>query len=186
MSEFLNALGKQRARIARMVDIFDAQLEGLRDASGDPDYRLLREIARYFCHYPTSTHYPFEDRLYARLAELRPDYGEQARELARRHERHAGLAQALHDLLDGACSGHMVPRDRLLKEANAYVVLQREHMMPLAEALFAAAGTELGVADVAAVEAACGEHTDPEVRARVEEEFARIEKDIEEELAAAA
>lgn len=183
MSDFLGELGRQRARIAHMVEVFDQQLERLRDSAADPDYHLLREMARYFCHYPTSTHYPFEDRLYARLAALRPELAEDVETLARRHERHGHLAQSLYGLLDGACSGHLVPRDRLLKEANAYVALQREHMMPLAQTLFEAAVATLDGESVAAFEAECDGHADAEVRARIDDEFSRIERHIEEEIA---
>lgn len=186
MSAFLETIATQQARIARMVDVLDAQLDSLRDSGRDPDYHLLREIARYFCHYPTSIHYPFEERLYARLVDARPSLRKKADLLRRRHARHARLAADVFALLDGACSGHLVPRDRLLKEANAYVVLQRDHMIPQSGELIKLAADALQEHDIDAVEKDCDAHADREVRRKIEDEFSRMETAIFEETSAAA
>ena len=179
MASILDSLALERAYIARMIDLLDEQLDILRDPAQDPDYQLLREIARYFCHYPTAIHYPFIDTLFDYLAELEDDLKPQVGEMKRRHERHALLVDDVFGLLDGACSGHMIPRDRLLKEASAYVALHRDHMAPIDAQLFEAAADRLSEGDLQTIEKRCNEHTAPSLRAKIEDEFTRIREAIE-------
>lgn len=90
-----------------------------------PTITCCGTIARYFCHYPTAIHYPFVETLFEYLAELEDDLKPQVEEMKRRHDQHSLLVDEVYALLDGACSGHMIPRDRLLKEATACVTLHR-------------------------------------------------------------
>ena len=147
---------------------------------------MLREIARYFCHYPTAIHYPFVDTLFEYLAELEDDLKPQVGEMKRRHDRHSLLVDEVYALLDGACSGHMIPRDRLLKEATAYVALHREHMTPTDTELFELATERLSSEDLEKIEKLCNQHTAPSVRSKIEEEFTRMREAIEAAHAEAA
>jgi hemerythrin-like domain-containing protein len=179
LANILDTIALERAYISRMIDLLDEQLEILRDPARDPDYQLLREIARYFCHYPTAIHYPFVDTLFEYLAELEDDLKPDVGETKRRHDRHSLLVDEVFALLDGACSGHMIPRDRLLKEATAYVTLQREHLAPADARLFERAVERLSAEDLAKVEQRWNQHTAPSVRSKIEEEFTRMREAIE-------
>lgn len=179
MANILDTLALEHAYIARMIDLLDEQLDILRDRTQDPDYQLLREIARYFCHYPTAIHYPFIDTLFDYLADIEDKLKPQVGEIKRSHERHAALVDDVYGLLDGACSGHMIPRDRLLQEASAYVALHREHMEPIDKELFQAAKDRLSEQDLKAIEKRCNQHTAPSLRAKIEDEFTRMREAIE-------
>jgi hemerythrin-like domain-containing protein len=179
VANILDTLALEQAYIARMIDLLDEQLEILRDPTRDADYQLLREIARYFCHYPTAIHYPFVDTLFDYLAELEEGLKPRVGETKRRHERHARLVDDVYGLLDGVCSGHMIPRDRLLKEAAAYVALHRDHMAPIDAELFDAACDRLSESDLETVEKRWNQHTAPSLRAKIEDEFTRMREAIE-------
>ena len=179
MANILDTLALERAYIARMIDLLDEQLDILRDPTQDPDYQLLREMARYFCHYPTAIHYPFVDTLFDYLAEVEADLKPQVGEIKRSHERHAALVDDVYGLLDGACSGHMIPRDRLLKKASEYVALHRDHMAPIDTKLFKAATDRLSENDLETIEKRCNQHTAPSLRAKIEDEFTRMREAIE-------
>ena len=140
---------------------------------------MLREIARYFCHYPTAIHYPFVDTLFDYLAEIEDELKPHVGQVKRSHERHTALVDDVYGLLDGACSGHMIPRDRLLEEASAYVALYRDYMAPIDKELFEAAKDRLSEQDLETVENRCNQHTAPGLRAKTEGEFTRMREAIE-------
>ncbi|MCZ6665670.1 MAG: hypothetical protein O7B81_10215, partial [Gammaproteobacteria bacterium] len=81
---------------------------------------------------------------------------------------------------------HMIPRDRLLKEATAYVALHREHMTPTDTELFELATERLSSEDLEKIEKLCNQHTAPSVRSKIEEEFTRMREAIEAAHAEAA
>lgn len=184
MTTVLDVVERERSALVRIIAILDTQLDHLRDTGSDPNYRLLHDIVRYCCVYPPLSLFRLEDALFAHLAERDRDLQQLADELRRRHQRHAKLAEALYALLEGVLAGHMIPRQRLLKEAAAYVRLQREHMASRETRLLAATAAELDADELAALE----RHRDPDqplVQPGVEEEFTRLREDIEKEALAA-
>lgn len=180
MSGILDFVEEECANAAQLVDILDAQATLLHDGASDPNYRLLRDILHYCAHYLPAVLFPYEDCLIDYLGRHQPESQPLAETLRRRHERHGTLAIALHDMLDGVLSGHMVPRDRLTKETDAYITLLRDHIAPIERQLIGAA-RRLAREDLAAAERECAARLTTETRESLREEFTRLRLAIENE-----
>ncbi|MEX2479705.1 MAG: hypothetical protein WD928_02475 [Gammaproteobacteria bacterium] len=182
MSDLLDFVEEECAHAAHVVDILDAQAAILHDGASDPNYRLLRDIMHYCAHYLPAVLFPYEDCLLERLGQHQPELHQLAEALHRRHERHSVLAIALHNMLDGVLSGHMVPRGRLTKETDAYITLLREHIAPLERQLIEAAH-KLASEDLAVAERQCAARLTAETRESLREEFTRLRSAIDNEHA---
>ena len=62
----LNDLSTDHARIAKVLDELERQLDILADA-GKPDYEVVRGAVEYLLVYPDQFHHPKEDLIYRRL-----------------------------------------------------------------------------------------------------------------------
>lgn len=179
MPTLLARIEEERAALARLLAILDKELDQLREPNSDPDYRLIHDIVHY-CHvYPPLSLFRYEDSLFAYLAEHDPDWAALAATLRSRHARHAKLAAALYEMLEGVLSGHLIPRERLLKEAAAYVKLHRDHIASREAKLLSAVTAELSADALAALDARHQDTAQPPIPPTVDDEYTRLRADIE-------
>jgi len=127
MSAILNHIHQDHQNMIRLLDLLDAEVGALA-AGTDHDYTLLMDIVAYFNHYPTRFHHPFEDRIFDWICGERPALVGLVEELRLEHERQGELGKELAILLKAICSGHMVPRDKVVTELTDYIKFQRDHI----------------------------------------------------------
>ena len=84
--------------------------------------------------WPTSTitqrafHHPFEDKIFDWISGERPALVGLVEELRLEHEQQAELGKELSIFLKAICSGHMVPREKVVTELTDYIKIQRNHI----------------------------------------------------------
>ncbi len=153
---FMARLRLDHARLSRVLRELEVQRTRL-DTEPDEARAVLGEALHYLVEYLHGHHHPREDLLYARLAPLRADLGEELRELGREHDggarRARQLVAALRRLPPAGPAGR--GSERFARDLRAYVDETRQHMRREERAIFYA-GVEpwLSEADWQAVSAA--------------------------------
>jgi hemerythrin-like domain-containing protein len=132
------------SRVLREIEVQRTRLGSEPEAAGV----VLGEALRYLVEYLHGHHHPREDLLYARLAPLRADLGDELRELGREHEGGAARARQLTTALRRVPAGGMRGRagERFARALQAYVDETRDHMRREERAIFYA-GVEPWLSD---------------------------------------
>ncbi|MGR9090505.1 MAG: hemerythrin domain-containing protein [Gammaproteobacteria bacterium] len=127
MSEILEHLHRDHRNMVHLLDLLDEHTGSIADGTED-DFQLLAEIVKYFNHYPTSSHHPYEDKVFNWVCSERPALSEAVEDLRREHASQAGLGEEVAAFLQGVLSGHMVPRQKIVDDLNRYSAVQRAHV----------------------------------------------------------
>jgi len=128
MTTFLDKLNQDHVHMAQLLDLLAAQLTLLRDPDGEPDYRLMQDIAYYFICFPDSVHHRAEDAVFRALEEKSPSQRKRIEALRLEHVELAEMGQEFNLLLEGVCSGHVVTRDKIVSAGENFLERQRRHM----------------------------------------------------------
>ncbi len=120
-------LQSEHRNLGALLRILDRQLQSIGDGSR-PDYHLMYEILHYLTYYSDRYHHPYEDRLFARLAERRPEWALSVENIANRHCVIADMGNRLRSQIGEVIDGSVISRDELLHMGRAYVSEYREHM----------------------------------------------------------
>jgi len=127
MSAILEQLHHDHRNMLRVLDLLDEHTHAT--ASGAEDnFRLVAEIIKYFNHYPTSSHHPYEDKIFNWVCGERPDLSEAVEELRAEHVSQAKLGEEVATSLQGVLSGHLVPRQKIVDTLSAFSAVQRGHI----------------------------------------------------------
>lgn len=131
---FMARLRLDHARLSRVLREMEVQRTRL-GSEPAAARAVLSEALRYLVEYLHGHHHPREDLLYARLAPLRPDLGDELRELGREHDGGAArvrqLASALRRMKVTGRGG-----ERFARELQEYVDETRQHMRREERAIF--------------------------------------------------
>lgn len=153
----LERLHADHHRYAALLCILDRQLH-VADCHEVPDYRLLAGLFHYLTRQPEAWHHRVEDRLYARLAERRPDTRGLLEILAEEHRRIATYGRELeatsHRLADETADEELDANTLHLVRAFSELYHHHLHMedrrvFPLIEAAFSADELATAGADTA-------------------------------------
>lgn len=128
MSKILDELHQDHIRMAQLLDILAAQFAHLKDADADVDLRLMRDIADYFVSFPDAVHHPTEDAVFDTLEARSPDLRMRFEALRQDHVELALIGREFFELMQSACSGHVVPRAQLAAATDNFLRRQRQHM----------------------------------------------------------
>lgn len=113
--------------MVRLLDLLDERVVSIAAGTED-DFALVAEIVKYFNHYPTSSHHPYEDKIFNWVCAERPALSEAVQDLRAEHVSQAKLGEEVAAFLQGALSGHMVPRQKIVDELSRYSTVQRGHI----------------------------------------------------------
>jgi len=127
MSDILEHLHRDHRNMVKLLDLLDDHVGKIADGTED-NYALLADIVKYFNHYPTSSHHPYEDKIFSWVCRERPALSPVVEELRREHESQAILGEDVSVFLAGVVSGHMVPRQKIVDELKEYSTIQRAHI----------------------------------------------------------
>ena len=128
MQEILENFHREHVAMQRLIDQFDQEADLMRDDSSDPDYHFLLEMVRTFIGQPHYHHYEAEQKLHGALRLSVPEITPLLERLEKRHAKQTQLGQELANLLDAACSGHLVPRQKLLTMVEEFIVHLNAHI----------------------------------------------------------
>ena len=128
MQEILKHFHRDHVAMQRLINQFDQEVESMRNDRLDPDYHLLLEMVRTFNGRPHHHHYQAEQKLHYALRLSMPEITPLLERLEARHAEQTQLGQELEHLLDAACSGHLVPRQKLLFLIEDFIVHLNAHI----------------------------------------------------------
>jgi len=145
-SDIIKRLWEEHRNIDSLLRILGRQLAGIRQ--GDkPDYHLMYDIAHFLTYYPDRYHHPFEDLVFARLAELQPELAAEVAGIEKRHHQLAFDGGKLCYLIGEIIDGLFVSRAELLRTGTAYIESYREHLHAEEDGLFNVLESSLTPAD---------------------------------------
>jgi hemerythrin-like domain-containing protein len=134
---FMARLRLDHARLSRVLREIEVQRTRL-GTDAEAARAVLGEALRYLVEYLHGHHHPREDLLYARLASLRADLGDELRALGREHDGGATRARQLAAALKRlpAAGVHGRAGERFARALQSYVDETREHMRREERAIF--------------------------------------------------
>lgn len=145
-SDIINRLRDEHRNINGLLRILERQLAGIRQ--GDrPDYHLMYDISHYLTYYPDHYHHPFEDLVFARLAELQPELSAEVADIEKKHHQLVYDGGRLCYLIGEIIDGLFVSRAKLLRSGTAYIESYREHLQAEEDGLFNVLADTLKPAD---------------------------------------
>ena len=176
--KLLDKLHQDHVQMGQLLDLLASQLSLLRDPDADADYRLMRDIAYYFICYPDSVHHPAEDTIFGALEKKSPDLRYRFETLRGEHAELAEIGQEFYLLLEGVCSGHVVPRDKIVSAIENFLERQRGHMDTEEREIFVLAKAYLSDDAVTQFEAIHEEMHDPLFGTEIRDSFKRLHEAI--------
>ncbi len=178
MYELLDRLREDHRNFARLIDAVERELK-LFNAGGRPNYELLLAAVDYLHDYAERQHHPAEDLVYARLATCAPACAERCGDLIAEHNRLEALTLSFLTLLRSVLSEATVSRDRVDREAFAFLDAHRKHMRAEDVRFFAEAEVELSAEDWRELAAQARTGPDPLFGARAQERFRELRRAID-------
>lgn len=127
MATLIDILHQDHKNYAVLLDLLSGETEKL-ELGEEPDFVLMYDIMAYMVSYPDAYHHPHEELVFDILGALEPDCADEVRRLKREHRQQAETGLALKDSLNAVINGAIIPLDRILDNAGAYVDLFRNHM----------------------------------------------------------
>jgi len=142
---YMARLRLDHARLSRVLREIEVQRTRL-GAEPKAARAVLGEALHYLVEYLHGHHHPREDLLFARLAPLRADLGDELRELASDHDTGGARARQLARALTRLAVSGARAAERFARELQAYVDETRDHMRREERAIFYA-GVEPWLSD---------------------------------------
>lgn len=127
MTQLLQRLRDEHRNFAQLIEAVDQELKQF-NAGERPNYDLLLAAVEYLREYAERQHHPAEDLVYARLKSCDPDCAARCGDLVADHHRLEGLTDRFLALLRGVLAESTVARDRVDREAFAFLDAHRKHM----------------------------------------------------------
>lgn len=121
MQKLLEHFHQDHIAMQRMVRKYNFEADFLRDSGSDPDYHLLLTMTRLFVDEHEKNHYQVEKKLHDCLRFTMPEVTPLVDRLEQHHHQQCRLGQELIQLLDAVCSGHLVPRARIIELLEAFL-----------------------------------------------------------------
>lgn len=125
MAAVLQALRREHANLAQLLELIDRELDG-REA---PDLGLLRGVVDYFLTYPEQYHHPKEDLIYRALCRRDPALAPAIGDLVAEHEELTLATHELSDALDRARRHGANSETGMRRLGRAFVDFYRDHMI---------------------------------------------------------
>lgn len=127
MVALLETLHDDHKNYLVLLNLLSAEAEKL-EQGDEPDFVRMYDIANYMVSYPDTYHHPHEELIFEILGVLASDCSAEIDEVYGEHKQLAVTGLALKDALNGVINGAIIPMDRILDNARAYIDLLRKHM----------------------------------------------------------
>lgn len=156
MSEIVKSLYEDHANMVKLLQILDQQLGSFKDA-GPIDYEIIGDVVTYCREYPELYHHPKEERIFALVAERKPDMSQKFKNLVVEHKVLSDLTENFAEMLERILMDVPMPRTAFEAEARRFVDQQHRHIKIEEEIFFPMALEILNDNDWAAIEASINE-----------------------------
>lgn len=123
----ISRLRQEHANFRKLLDLLGQQLD-LFHRGESPSYQLMTDILHYMINYPDHFHHPREDAIFSRLEKRDSGVARSVEELARQHHVIAESGARLHENLENAINGALMPRQTIEAPGLQYVSYYRSHM----------------------------------------------------------
>lgn len=142
MATLIDILHQDHKNYVVLLNLLSGEAEKL-ELGEEPDFVRMYDIMNYMVSYPDAYHHPHEELIFDILCALDPDCSDEVRRLTREHKRQAETGLALKDAFNAVINGAIIPLDRILDNARAYIDLFRNHMNLEEGSIFPKARTTL-------------------------------------------
>lgn len=177
MTELLKTLHQDHKNYAILLNLLEEEADRLEQGLA-PDYIKMYDIANYMTSYPDSIHHPHEEFVFDVLKKVDPECAADLDRLNEEHDRLAATGQELKDAVNETLSGAILPKEKILESARAYVDLLRSHMNLEEGKVFRRATARLSDADWRSIDAKLSREEDPLFGAVVQDQFAKLYEGI--------
>lgn len=127
MAALIDTLHQDHKNYTVLLNLLSAEASKLEQGE-EPDFVRMYDILNYMVSYPDAYHHPHEELIFDVLGALDPDSSEEVRRLSNEHTQQAETGQALKGAINAVINGAIIPTDRILDNAKAYIELFRNHM----------------------------------------------------------
>ena len=127
MAALLDTLHQDHRNYAVLLNLLQAETTRLEQGE-EPDFVRMYDVMNYMVSYPDAHHHPHEELVFDVLNTLAPDCSADTRLLVGEHQQLAHAGQTLKDLLNAVINGAILPMDKILDNADAYLKLFWKHM----------------------------------------------------------
>ena len=128
MQKLLQSFHHEHVAMQRLINQFDQEVELMRDDHSDPDYHLLLEMVRNFSGHAQHSHYRKEEKLHYALRLSMPEITPLLERLETQQSEQCQLGEELAQMLEAACSGHLVPRPKMLSLTEDFIKHLNDHI----------------------------------------------------------
>lgn len=173
MNPEISRLREEHANFRKLLDLLEEQLD-LFHRGEPPNYQLMTDILHYMVNYPDRFHHPREDAIFSCLSKRNAATAQSVEELARQHHVIAESGARLHENLENAINGALLPRQMIEAPGLQYVTYYRRHMEKEESDLFALAEQLLCEDDWEQASARTQLAPDPLFGAGVEERYCAL------------
>jgi hemerythrin-like domain-containing protein len=160
MPELLDDLRQEHMSIAQVLGCLDRQIR-IFEAGGHPDFDIIAAALDYFEGFPDKYHHPKEDLLLARLQERDRASARVVGDLAQAHVELGDNLRTFAAAVRAVLLDAELPREDFIKEARAFIDLQRSHLEMEEAGFFPAAQRALTAADWSELAASVPKVLDP-------------------------
>ncbi len=160
MNPIMMRLGQDHARLAKLLDLFDALLDRFHEGQ-EPDFELMCEMLEYMAGYADQIHHPTEDLVFRRAMERGMQRHEVFDVLMRQHEQLTQLNKRFRESLDAIVHEEVLLREEVEAQGRELVGTLREHMTLEDREAFPIALERLDESDWEAVAAVAPSADDP-------------------------
>lgn len=181
IEQLMTSLRGDHRNMALLLDLLDAEIDRL-EASGEPDYDLIRDIMLYVTEYPDVVHHPKEDIVYRHLKSLRPEIHTDLKRVETDHLYIEESGLKLKNDIEAISIGANLSRDKLSETFRHYMEQLREHMYWEETELFSLADELQHFGDWSEVVLKNNEISDPVFGSRVERKYRRLLASIQQRV----
>jgi hemerythrin-like domain-containing protein len=176
MQPVLKKLDTEHKNIAKLLSLFDQQVQHLRDGAST-DLALLSNILHYMAFYADVAHHPLENLVFERLLIADSGAADLVEELLEEHLKLSHVEQELAELL--AEAGNPTARlDQILNLSAGYLALMRNHMNKKEAKLFSRVEQALTAQDWDEIHAAA-QIIDPLFGEKVAEQYRELSNQLQ-------
>jgi hemerythrin-like domain-containing protein len=145
MPQLLDELRQEHRSIAQVIGCLDRQIR-IFGTGGHADFEIIAAALDYFEGFPDKYHHPKEDLLLARLKERDRTSARVVGDLAQAHVELGDNLRTFSAAVRAVLLDAELPREAFMKEARAFIDLQRSHL-EMEEAAFLPAAQQALTAD---------------------------------------
>lgn len=177
MKDVLDKLHQDHINAARLLDLYEKQLEVMKEG-GNPDYLFMLDIMKYMNNYPDIVHHPLEEIIFEKLETRNNKISQTIGRIYKEHSEIDDMGDVLAEALSKIASGEITSLPDFRENSENYLQLMRSHMDLEESKIFPEIRNLLTESDWETIDLYLAEQKDPLFGEKVEEEYRELYKSI--------